>query len=279
MIVDAHQHFWRAARGDYPWMAPDDPVLARDFLPADMVPLLRRAGVDRTVLVQAAPTEAETQFLLELAAGTDIVAGVVGWLDFEDADFAGKLEKLRRQPKFVGLRPMLQDDADDAYILRPAVLANLKHVADLGVAFDFLTFPRHLGHVRTALEAVPHLRAVIDHISKPPIAAGRLDGWAEDLARIAADHPGVYCKLSGMVTEADQANWRPADLAPFVDHVVSSFGAERVMFGSDWPVCLLAATYGEVLNALRLLVGPRLDAAGLARVFGGNAIAFYQLKV
>ncbi|WEK51546.1 MAG: amidohydrolase family protein [Candidatus Kaistia colombiensis] len=279
MIVDAHHHLWSAARGDYHWMSPDDPVLGRDYLPADLAPLLRRAGVDRTVLVQAAQTEAETQFLLELAAASDFVAGVVGWLDFDDAELPRKLEKLLRQPKFVGLRPMLQDIEDDAYILRPRVLQNLRHVAELGVPFDFLTYPRHLRNVARALEAVPGLRAVIDHVSKPPIASGRLESWAEDIARIAAEHPGVRCKLSGMVTEADLATWRPADLAPFVRHVVSTFGEDRILFGSDWPVCLLAASYAEVLNALRTLVAPLLDAAGLEKLFGRNAIAFYKLEV
>lgn len=277
MIIDAHQHFWQVARGDYHWMSPDVGVLYRDYMPEDLRPVLHRAGVGRTVLVQAAETEAETAFLLDLAERTDFVAGVVGWLDFDDAGLPGKLEQLLRRPKFVGLRPMLQDTADDAYILRPRVLDNLRHVASLGLPFDILSFPRHLPHVLKALDRVPDLRAVVDHISKPPIAAGGLDGWAEDMARLAA-RPNLWCKLSGMVTEADHKAWGPEDLRPFVQHVFDLFGPDRVMFGSDWPVCLRAASYAEVLNALRTLLDPQLDAAAMAKVYGDNAGAFYRLK-
>jgi len=278
MIVDAHHHLWRTSRGDYHWMSPAVPVLNRDYLPDDLAPVLRRAGVDRTVLVQAAQTEAETDFLLDLAVMTDFVAGVVGWLDFENPHLPHKLDALLKRPKFVGLRPMLQDIEDDAYILRPQVIANLRHVAALDLPFDILTFPRHLPHVLRALDLVPGLRAVVDHISKPPIAAGRLAGWAEDIARLGG-RDRVWCKLSGMVTEADHESWSPAALRPFVQHVFDAFGEDRVMFGSDWPVCLVAATYAEVLNALRTILDPALDADGMAKVFGGNASDFYKLGI
>jgi L-fuconolactonase len=277
MIIDSHHHFWRVERGDYHWM-PDGGVLRRDYLPEDLRPLLRRAGIDRTVLVQAAQTEAETHFLLDLAAETDFVAGVVGWLDFEDERFGDRLTQLLAHPKFVGLRPMLQDLADDAYILRPRVMDNLRRVEALDLPFDILTYPRHLPHVLSALDQLPRLRAVVDHISKPPIAGGRLAGWAEDMSAVAA-HRNVSCKLSGMVTEADQANWKPADLAPFVRSVFAAFGEDRVMFGSDWPVCLLAADYAEVLNALRTLLDSVLSADGMDKLFGRNAAAFYKLGV
>jgi len=277
MIIDSHHHFWRVERGDYHWM-PDGGVLRRDYLPEDLRPLLRRAGVDRTVLVQAAQTEAETHFLLDLAAETDFVAGVVGWLDFEDERFGDKLEQLRDHPKFVGLRPMLQDIADDEYILRPRVMDNLRRVEALDLPFDILTYPRHLPHVLAALDQLPRLRAVVDHISKPPIAAGRLAGWADDMAAVAA-HRNVSCKLSGIVTEADQANWNSSDLAPFVRHVFAAFGEDRVMFGSDWPVCLLAASYAEALNALRTILDPDLSADGMNKLFGHNAAAFYKLGI
>lgn len=276
MIVDAHHHLWRVSRGDYHWMSPDVPLLARDYLADDLRPILRRAGVDKTVLVQAAQTGAETDFLLTLATETDFIAGVVGWLDFEDAAFPAKLEALMRRPKFVGLRPMLQDHEDDAYLLRPSVLANLRHLAATGVAFDILTFPRHLPAVLRMLDALPDLRAVIDHLSKPPVASGRLEGWAEDMARVAG-FPGVFCKVSGLVTEARHSDWSPGDLAPYVRHVLDVFGADRLMFGSDWPVCLLAASYTEVLNATRSILDPVLDAEGMTKVYGGNAVTFYRL--
>ncbi len=278
-VIDAHHHFWQVARGDYHWMSPDmGELLYRDYLPDDLAPLLRRAGVDATVVVQAAQTEAETIYLLGLAARTPFVAGVVGWLDMEDAGFGTELDALQRHSKFVGLRPMLQDLADDAYILRPAVLANLKLLAERGIAFDILVHPRHLPHVVRALEAVPGLNAVVDHIAKPDIASGAFDGWAEDMATVAA-FPNVHCKLSGMITEADHRRWKPADLKPYVDHVAGSFGPGRLMFGSDWPVCLQAGSYAEALQALRAILDGRLTEAERDAVYGLNATRFYGLSL
>jgi L-fuconolactonase len=278
-VIDAHHHFWRVDRGDYHWMSPDmGEPLYRDYLPEDLAPLLRKAGVDATVVVQAAQTEAETAYLLGLAARTPFVAGVVGWLDMEDAGFGTKLDALQRHPKFVGLRPMLQDLADDAYILRPAVVANLKLLAERGVAFDILVHPRHLPHVTRALETAPGLKAVVDHIAKPDIASGAFDGWAEDMAAVAA-FPAVHCKLSGMVTEADHRAWKPADLKPYVDRVAALFGLERLMFGSDWPVCLQAGSYAEALQALRAILDGRLAEAERDAVYGLNAVRFYGLSL
>jgi len=278
MIIDAHQHFWRPERGDYGWMNPADTVLYRDYLPEHLRAELETLGVAKTVLVQAAPSVAETEFMLDLAAQTDFIAGVVGWLDFEAADFANQLERLRAHPKFVGLRPMLQDIADDAYILRPAVLANLAHLADRGIAFDFLTLPRQLPYAAKAMAEVPQLRAVIDHLSKPAIAKGDMEPWASDLAAMAR-FPNVFCKLSGMVTEADHSSWTADDLEPYVDHALECFGPDRVMFGSDWPVALLAASYRQVFDALHDVLVPRLDDDELEAVFGGNAARFYDLKL
>jgi L-fuconolactonase len=276
VFIDAHQHFWKLARADYPWMSPEVKVLYRDYLPSDLAPLLRRTGIESTIVVQATPTEAETEFLLDLATRTDFIAGVVGWLDFEDAAFPSKLDKLLRHPKFVGLRPMLQDLSDDAYILRPSVLDNLRHLVDRDVALDFLTLPQHLPYVLKALDMIPNLRGVIDHLSKPPIAKGRLSGWAENILRVAA-YPRIQCKLSGLVTEANR-DWTPKDLEPFVSHAFEAFGEDRMMFGSDWPVCLQAGSYAEVLNALRAILDPYLDKDGIAKVYGANAIKFYKLK-
>lgn len=274
MIIDAHHHLWRPERGDYDWMEGGPDILLRDYMPADMAPLLRRFGVTRTIVVQAAPTRAETDFLLQLAAENDFIAGVVGWLNMESEDFAAQLEAYSRKPKFVGLRPMLQDLEDDAWILRPTVLRSLQQIAESGVAFDFLTFPRHLKHVATALEKVPGLRAVIDHVSKPPIAAGQLDPWRDEIARIAGFET-VYCKVSGMITEADATNWRVSDLQPFVHHVVKCFGPNRLMFGSDWPVCRLAGEYGDVLAATMLSLPEHLRAD--SRIFAINAERFYRI--
>jgi len=278
-VIDAHHHLWRIARGDYSWMPADmGEPLYRDYLPSDLAPLLRRAGVDKTIVVQAADSEAETEFLLELAGTTEFIAGVVGWLDMEDPAFETKLDALVHRPKFVGLRPMLQDLSDDAYILRPKVLASLAAIAERGVVFDFLTFPRHLRHVAKSLSSVPSLKAVIDHLSKPPIATGSLDGWAEDLKRVA-EFPNVSCKVSGMITEARHDAWAPGDLAPYIDHVLSTFGPARMMFGSDWPVCLLAGSYAEALNAMRSQLDAHLTPEQCADVYGGNAIRRYGLTV
>jgi L-fuconolactonase len=277
VIIDSHQHFWVARRGDYHWMDPRKvPILCRDYLAADLAPLLRRAGVDRTILVQAAQTAAETDFLLELAEDAEFVAGVVGWLDMEADDFEHRLAARTKHPKFRGVRPMLQDLDDDAWILRPAVLHSLAVLAEQRFPFEFLTYPRHLPHVLTALEKTSGLHAVIDHLSKPPIAAGTMEPWRELMARVA-EHENVSCKVSGMITEADHGSWTPAHLKPYVDHAFACFGVDRLMFGSDWPVCLLAGTYGEVVSAVRAILGPRLDVGETKKIFGENAAGFYGL--
>ncbi|WP_288581882.1 amidohydrolase family protein [uncultured Methylobacterium sp.] len=273
--IDSHQHFWRVARSDYGWMGEHVAPLLRDFMPDDLAPLLRRAGIARTILVQAAETEAETDFLLEIATRTGFVAGVVGWLDMDSEAFPERLAHYRKNPLFVGLRPMLQELDDDRFILRPRVLDNLRRVAESGLAFDILAFPRHLPHVAEALVRVPALRAVVDHLAKPPVAAGDLDPWRADIAALAA-FPDVSCKVSGLVTEA-RADWSLPDLVPYVDHVAACFGEDRLLFGSDWPVATLAATYGEVAHAARALLGTRFGPEAMAKIFGGNAVRFYGL--
>ncbi|WP_193227567.1 amidohydrolase family protein [Aureimonas psammosilenae] len=274
VAVDAHQHFWMPARGDYGWLNDEVAPLVRDFMPKDLAPILQRNGIGRTVLVQAAETEGETEFLLGIAERTDFVAGVVGWLDMEGEQFPERLAKSRENPWFVGLRPMLQSLPED-YILRPRVLENLRRVAETGLAFDILTFPRHLPFVLKALEKVPELRAVLDHLSKPDIAAGTLDPWREHIAALAR-FPNLSCKVSGMVTEAGPG-WTRETLRPYVDHVAACFGEERLIFGSDWPVATLAASYDDVVEAARELLGRHFGPGGMEKVFGGNAARFYRL--
>lgn len=274
MRIDAHHHFWKLDRGDYGWLKPSHGVLYRDYLPADLRPHLKQHRIDRTILVQAAPTIAETEFMLRLADQEEFIGGVVGWLDLEAPDFAAQLGRLARHPKFVGIRPMLQDLPDHQWIRRPAVQQALAAVEESGTRFDFLTLPRHLPFVIETLSEHPRLRAVIDHLSKPEIMHRALDPWREHMAQVAS-FPNVMCKLSGMITETDRANWRPADLAPYVEHVVGVFGADRVMFGSDWPVCLLAGSYDRVIGALREALGSRLTPQVEAAVFGENAARFY----
>jgi L-fuconolactonase len=276
MRVDSHQHFWKVSRGDYYWMTPTVSVLYRDYLPEDLEPLLRRHQIARTVLVQAAPTVAETDFLLDIAHEHDFVAGVVGWLDLEADDFPNDFERYCRNPKFIGIRPMVQDLPDEDWLVRPRVIESLRLIAERGFPFDFLTFTRHLPYALRVLEKVPKLRAVVDHISKPEIKAKRQEPWAS-LIKEVAQHEKVCCKLSGMVTEADHRNWTPDDLRPYVEHVVQCFGLERVMFGSDWPVCLMAGSYDRVLGALATILKPHLTESSERAVFGGNAARFYAI--
>jgi len=273
MLVDSHQHFWQWSKG---WFSRPEPVLSRDYLPTDLDPILKAHGIDKTVVVQTSPTVAETDFLLELAETADFIGGVVGWLDLESSDFPGVLEQYCRNRHFVAVRPMLECLPDDDWILRPRVMDSLSLIARMDVAFDFLVLTRHLPYILKALEKTQNLRAVIDHLAKPEIKAGRMHPWQE-LMREVALHRNVYCKLSGMVTEADCQNWSLANLRPYADHIMEQFGAERVMFGSDWPVCLLAASYEQVLSTTRTLVTSSLGAGADEAVFGGNAARFYHL--
>lgn len=274
-MLDAHQHFWRVDRGDYGWLGPHLKPLYRDFLPENLLTPMARAGITRTIAVQAAQTEAETDYLLALADEHEFIAGVVGWLDMEADNFAERLAYYRHNPRFVGLRPMLQELAQDDWICRPRVLDNLRLVADQQLPFDILSFARHLPHVQRALEQTPHLSAVVDHISKPDIRQHVFEPWKHGMSAIAA-LPNVSCKLSGMVTEAD-AHWCVNDFVPYVDHVVQVFGPDRLMFGSDWPVCTLSASYAEVLNLLRTLLAKHFGPDALAKVFESNAARFYKV--
>jgi L-fuconolactonase len=278
VILDTHQHFWKPDRGDYHWMTPEIPILARDYLPDDLRSELRKAGVSQTILVQAAQTVDETDFLLKLAEETDFVAGVIGWFDLEDENFPKAYqEKQQRHPKLIGVRPMLQDLPDDDWILREKVVKNLSYLADQSIVFEFLTYTRHLPFLLQVLERVPRLHAVIDHISKPEIKEGKLEPWKELISGVAR-HENVFCKLSGMVTEANHNNWTPEHLRPYIQHVLNCFGEDRVVFGSDWPVCLQAASYAEVINALRTVVADRLSPSGLTKLFSKNARQYYRIQ-
>lgn len=277
MKLDAHQHYWKLSRGDYGWLTPELGVLYRDYLPEDLKPLLATNGIDRTIVVQAAPTVEETEFMLELSNSEESIAGVVGWLDLEADDFGKQLERLRQHPRFVGLRPMLQELEDEQWILQDRVLENVKLMADWRVPLDILINPGHLPHIVRLLEAVPGLRGVVDHLAKPDIRSGVFEPWSRDLAEVSK-HEGVYCKLSGMVTEADPNGWKTEDFTPYVHHVVEHFGTKRVMFGSDWPVCLLAADYGQVVRLLEDALPGGLDPEAMEDIFGGNAAHFYGIS-
>ncbi len=277
--IDAHQHYWQPLRGDYDWMPKDDPILARAYAPRDLEPRLKAHGIEKTVLVQAAATVYESEYLLGIADATDSVAGVVGWVDFERPDDIEHLRRLAAHPKFLGVRPMIQDIPDVNWMLRDDVQWGFRAVCDLGLTFDALGFPAHLDNFLTLLKRYPDMRVVIDHCMKPRIrdhaqAPEAFRHWADGMARLA-DQTGAFCKFSGLVTEARE-DWTIGDLRPCADHVVQSFGADRLMWGSDWPVCRLRAPYDRWRATAQELVAD-LDAADRAWVFGGSAVKFYGL--
>jgi L-fuconolactonase len=276
-MIDAHQHFWNPARGDYGWMPKDDPVLSRVWGPGDLAPHLARHGIDKTVLVQAAPSIAETEYMLGIADATPFVAGVVGWVDFERPADRAELRRLAGHPAFKGVRPMIQDIPDDGWMLRDDVQWGYRAVIEDGLTFDALGFPRHLDNFLTLLKRYPEMRVVVDHCMKPQIRSHSemsFRHWADGMARIAGE-TGAFVKFSALVTEATPG-WTVADLAPYVDHVIGAFGADRVMWGSDWPVCLLAASYDQWRAAAEQLVAGRTEAERAA-IFGGTAARFYGL--
>jgi L-fuconolactonase len=272
--VDAHQHFWRVARGDYPWLTPALAPLYRDFGPADLAPLLKAANVDATVLVQAAPTVAETRFMLDIAEETPWVAGVVGWVDFAAPGAADDIHRFAEHPKAIGVRPMIQDIPDDNWVLKPGLDAAFRAVQTSGLVFDALVHPRHLRNLLTRLERHPDLRVVIDHCAKPSIRDGVLEPWASDMARLARE-TSALCKISGLVTEA-ASQWQTADIKPYFEHVLEHFGADRLVWGSDWPVCTLAASYERWRRAAEDLASAFSDEDRDA-LFGGNAVKLYRL--
>jgi L-fuconolactonase len=279
MRIDAHQHYWNPARGDYGWMPRDNATLNRVWLPRDLRPHLDRHGIAATVLVQAAPSVQETEYMLGIADATDSVVGVVGWVDFERPDQRAELERLARHPKFKGVRPMIQDIPDVNWMLRDDVQWGFRAVCELDLAFDALGFPQHLENFLELFRRYPAMRVVIDHCMKPRIRdhAARpelMRAWAEGMSRIAGE-TGAFVKLSGLVTEAAEG-WTLDDLAPCVEHVLREFGPERVMWGSDWPVCLLRASYDDWRAAAEALTAG-LSETERARVFGGTAAAFYRL--
>jgi L-fuconolactonase len=275
MRIDAHQHFWDLDRFVYPWMPPEPSRLRFSFLPQHLRPILKRNKFDGSVLVQAHTSMEETNWLLELASENDFILGVVAWVDLTDARIGGALDRLQRHPKFKGVRHPVHDEPDANWLLREDVVRGLRELARRGVPYDLLLRPPHLPLVPKIADRVPELRMVIDHLAKPPIASGSLDGWAADLAR-AAQLPQVYCKLSGMITEA-AAPWTSGQLMPYVKHAFEVFGPARLMFGSDWPVCLLACDTWKVALAAFTQAHGALPREVRDLVIGETAKRFYRL--
>jgi L-fuconolactonase len=274
MRIDAHQHFWQLAARGGSWPPPELAPIYRDFYPEDLTGLLAQHGVARTVLVQSMPNEDDTRFMLGLAERHAFIGAVVGWADLKAADAPRRIAALAAHPALRGLRPMLQDLADDGWIddpaLEPAVAAMLAH----GLRFDALVLPRHLPPLLAFAQRYPDLPIVIDHMAKPAMLDEPAAQWLNDMDRLAA-LPNVHCKLSGMVTEAGPG-WTTAQLRPFAHHVLEVFGAERVMWGSDWPVIRLAADYGDWIRASEVLLAHLTEPQRKA-VFGLNARRFYGI--
>jgi L-fuconolactonase len=272
--IDAHQHYWDPARGDYGWLTPALGPLYRAYGPADLAPHLAAGGIAGTVLVQAAPTVAETEWLLDLAGRTPGVLGVVGWIDFERPDAAATLARLAARPKLVGVRPMIQDLPDDDWVQRRDLDPAFEAIIARGLVFDALTFPRHLPALLARLARHPDLKVVIDHGSKPAIRDGAFEDWAALMRRVARQ-TRASVKLSGLVTEA-APDWSGADLAPYVDLLLEAFGPQRILFGSDWPVCLLASTYARWLETVEQFL-VHLTGQERGAIMGGNAARLYGL--
>jgi L-fuconolactonase len=275
MRIDAHHHLWTLARGDYGWLTPALAPIYRDFDLSDLRPLLSASRIEGTILVQAAPTEAETLFLLDIAETAELVRGVVGWTDFDAADVVQRIEALAASKLLVGLRPMVQDIADDDWLLRPALSPALVAMASRDLVFDALVLPRHLTRLIEVVDRHRDLQFVLDHCAKPHLATGEIAEWKEHIAQLS-QHPNVVCKLSGLVTEA-RADWRIADLRPAVDHVLACFGPQRLLWGSDWPVVDLAGGYAKWFAAAETLLAG-LSPDEKAAVFGDNAARIYLSK-
>lgn len=278
IIVDSHHHFWDPDKGDYPWMT--DAKVKRPFWPEDMRPLLQAAGVDKTVVVQTWSSLQETWDFLEIAGTTDFVVGVVGWVDLTNPKVGDTIAELQASPHgkyLVALRHQVHDEEDPDWLLRDDVQRGLAAVADAGLVYDLLTRPRELPAALETVKRFPNMRFVIDHISKPEIANGEIENWRR-LMQPFGEQSHVWCKVSGMVTEADWQNWTPADLKPYIDTVIEFFGTDRLLFGSDWPVSLLAAEYVQVKAALEENIA-QLSDAERGKIMGGNAVAVYGLKV
>ena len=275
MRIDAHQHFWQIGRGDYGWLTEALGAIYRDFQPIDLAPEVESAGIEGTILVQAAPTLAETEYLLDIAAQTDFVKGVVGWVDFEEADAADKITKKSKNPLLVGLRPMVQDIPDTEWMLRSDIAPTIEAMIRCDLTFDALVLPHHLPTLGQFIERYPRLRIVIDHGAKPRIADGEINSWATEMANIARTD-GVYCKLSGLVTEAGP-DWDAQSLKPYVDVLLSAFGSQRLIWGSDWPVATLATSYKRWHDTAHDLLS-ELDSKQHEAIFGDNAARAYLLR-
>ena len=275
MRIDSHQHFWNYAAADYPWIGPGMERLARDHRPSDLAPLLAAEGIDGSVAVQARQSIEESRWLLGLAAAHPFVKGVVGWVDLRSDRVEDELRELAADPKFVGVRHVVQDEPDPRFVLGAEFVRGLAHLHRHHLTYDLLLYPYQLTAAVELVGLLPDQPFVVDHLAKPRIAVGEIGDWERDIRAIAG-HENVCCKVSGMVTEAARSGWKRADFTPYLDVVLDAFGPERLMFGSDWPVCLLAGEYAEVAAIPREYFA-RLSATEQQMIWGGTAARVYGL--
>jgi L-fuconolactonase len=275
MRIDSHQHFWRYNASEYGWIDDSMSCLRHDFLPENLNVELDAAGFDGAIAVQARQTLEETRWLLDLAAAAPHVFGIVGWVDLRSFDVHSQISEFASNPKFLGVRHVVQSEPDDRFLLQPEFLRGVSMLEEFDLTYDILIYARHLPTAAEFVKRFPKQRFVLDHLAKPPIKSGSLNPWQSGIRELAK-HQNVFCKLSGLVTEADWKNWTPSQIEPYLDAAFESFGPERLMIGSDWPVCTVAASYLLVMNLLIEYLS-KYPASVRDAVLGGNAAKFWKL--
>lgn len=275
--IDAHQHFWQFDPVRDSWITEDMSVIRRDFMPADLLPLLQRNGIDGTIAVQTCQAEEDNHFLLKLAEQNDFIKGIVGWVDLRAEDIEDRLQHYKEYyPKVKGFRHVLQGEPNDQFMLTKKFKRGISFLNENGFTYDILIYPRHLKHAETLVAEFPDQKFVVDHLAKPGIKNKEIDQWKTDIEALSK-YQNVYCKVSGMITEADWYGWRTGDFTPYLDVVFNAFSTNRVLYGSDWPVCVLAGGYNRALEILQIYTS-RLSQNEQDKFFGGNAIDFYNLE-
>lgn len=275
MRIDAHQHFWRYTREEYEWIDDSMPCLKRDFLPPDLKPELDRSGFDASIAVQARQSLEETRWLLDLAQASPFIAGVVGWVDLRSPELHSQLTGFRQNAKLLGVRHIVQSEPDDRFLLQPEFLRGIGALEEFDLTYDILIYPRHLSVAAEFVRRFPRQRFVLDHLAKPLIKSGRLNPWKADLCELAK-FANVFCKLSGLVTEADWKSWKPEHIEPYLETALECFGPERLMIGSDWPVCTVAGSYSRVMNIVIDYLA-RYPEKVCGAIVGGTAETLWNL--
>jgi L-fuconolactonase len=274
-LIDSHQHFWQYDPAAHTWMTDAMPGLKRDFMPGDLAPLLNQIGFDGCIAVQARQSIDETNWLLKLAEGNEFIKGVVGWVDLRSPTIEQVLSRYSNQAKLVGVRHVVHDEADDNFMLHPAFQNGITALKEFNLNYDLLLFPKHIPVALKLVEKFPEQTFVLDHIAKPFISRMEISPWREDLKELAK-HPNVFCKLSGMVTEAKWNQWKEDDFIPYLDIVTELFGTSRIMIGSDWPVCTLSGSYSDTMNVV-INYTSQFSKEISDGILGGNCIEIYKL--